>query len=72
MSKDLTKLSSLEHLGFVTTLSQLPLSELRRRQDINQNQIATAFRQRNDLALGNCQVRERHLYEAINMREFKD
>ena len=42
----------------------MPLSEIRRRQELTDQQIGLAWRQRNDFALANLRVREEILRRA--------
>jgi len=71
--QDLTKWTKAQHKQAITTLAKKPLKELRRRQKLTKQQIGRAFEpfeQRNDLALGNLQVMERHLAAAIDQKVF--
>lgn len=65
LPQDLTKLTPEQHERCIKFLSGLSLAELRRRQAITREQLTVAFMERNDLAMGNLQMRDMHLLTAI-------
>jgi len=67
---DLTKLTPEQTEQSISRLSQIPLSELRRRQNLTNRQIELAFQQRNDAALANLHVRAEHLRLAVDRQAF--
>jgi len=67
---DLTKLTAVQSEWCVTRLTNFPLVELRRRQDITNRQIELAFKQRDDASLGNLRVRAEHLRMAVDRQGF--
>lgn len=67
---DLTKLTPEQTEHSISRLSKLPLTELRRRQDLTNRQIEMAFMQRNDAALSNLHVRAEHLRLAVDRQAF--
>jgi hypothetical protein len=67
---DLTKLTQAQHEASIQWLSQLPLKELRHRQDLNNQQTEQAYRQGNEDAIKDLRVMERHYQAAIDMKEF--
>jgi hypothetical protein len=72
LPKDLNFLTPGEIQRSVDYLSTLPLTELRKRQNLNVQQINLAFDQRNDAALINLQIMANHLLMAVDKKEFKD
>lgn len=67
---DLTKLTPVQAEHCVSRLSKFPLAELRRRQDLTNQQITLAFKQRNDAALTNLHVQIEHLRLAVDRQAF--
>jgi len=67
---DLTTLTPVQIEHSVARLSKFPLAELRRRQDLTNEQIEMAFKQRNDAALKNLHVRAEHLRLAVDRKAF--
>lgn len=65
--RDYTAQDQQQVIDFFAAMS---LKELRRRQDLTQQQIGTAFEQRNDDALANLRMLEALLAAAVDQREF--
>lgn len=70
LPEDLTQMTTEQTQQVVEQLSRLPLRELRRRQDLTQQQSALAFELRNDDVLRNLQVRAEHLRMAVDRKCF--
>lgn len=64
LPRDLTKLTLAQVEWCVAYHAAMPLSEIRRRQELTDQQIGLAGRQRNDFALANLRVREEILRRA--------
>lgn len=54
-----------ENESCVAWFATLPLTELRRRQSLVRAQQSMAFKQRNETAMADLDVMDRHLFEAI-------
>ena len=67
MHKDISKMSTAEHMAVIQTLSRLPLRELRKRQDITAMQLLIADHEDD---MRNLQVKELHLQHAIDLKAF--
>ncbi|MGH7140066.1 MAG: hypothetical protein ACREHD_30365, partial [Pirellulales bacterium] len=65
---DLTKLTAEQVEWCVVYHAALPLAEIRRRQELTDQQIRMAWQQRNDFALNNLRVREEILRRAAAMK----
>ena len=65
---DLTKLTAEQVEWCVAYHAALPLREIRRRQELADQQIGMAWRQRNDFALANLRVREEILRRAAERK----
>lgn len=66
--QDLTKMTKSQSKKFLSSLTDLSLEELRRRQDITAEQIASAAKRR--LPIGNLRVMERMLDAAVDKVAF--
>lgn len=58
LPRDLTKLTAAQVEWCVAYHAAMPLAEIRRRQELVDQQIGMAWRQRNDFALANLRVSE--------------
>jgi hypothetical protein len=65
---DLTKLSAEQVKWCVAYHSAMLLREIRRRQELTDQQIGMAWQQRNDFALNNLRVREEILRRAAERK----
>jgi len=70
LPRELQKASPAQLRKAVDYLAKKATRELRKMQDIVQKQIPTAFKKQDDVALGNLQMMERLLAEAVDKREF--
>lgn len=70
LPKDLTKLTKRQRTETINKLSEMPLKELRRRQDLNEAQTKIAFDKKNEIGLRNLQIDNDLLAAAIDKREF--
>ncbi len=72
MDNDLTKLSNKEHQTAIANLVKLSTQELRKRQKIVADQMKKAHSDKNEQAMKNLMVREKHLDQAIMKKNFKE
>lgn len=72
LPKNQTDYTQAQHKKVIDWLAKKPTKELRKRQDLVKQQIGKAFNDRNDQALSNLHVMEKHLDTAIDKREFGD
>ena len=68
LPRDLTKLTLAQVEWCVAYHAAMPLSEIRRRQELTDQQIGLAWRPRNDFALANLRVREEILRRAADRK----
>jgi hypothetical protein len=64
LPRDLTLLTLAQVEWCVAYHAAMPLTEIRRRQDLAERQIGLAWQQRNEFALANLRVREEILRRA--------
>jgi len=70
LPQDLTKLTKKQQKDVIAFFVTLPLKELRKRQDIVKKQQKDAYKQKNDLAMKNLQVKDNMLMNSIDKKEF--
>ena len=72
LPEDMSKYTRSQHQKVVNWLAKKPTKDLRKRQDLLNSQIEKAYTSKDDKALSNLRVMEKHLTEAIDKREFGD
>jgi len=72
LPKDLTKLTKTQTEKVISHMVKWPLKKLRKHQDLVNKQIEKAHGDKNDKALSNLRVQQKHLDAAVNKKEFGD
>lgn len=72
LPKDLTKLTKTQTEKVINHMVKWPLKKLRKHQDLVNKQIEKAHGDKNDEALSNLRVQQKHLDAAVDKKEFGD
>jgi hypothetical protein len=68
--QDLRKIDEQDIIDLITYFSSLPLKELRRRQNINEQQQERAYEKKLDKAIINCEINFELLRCSVDYKEF--